>query len=127
MVLDESSCPRCGGALVPRGDEAPSCPRCGPSGPEPSVIGQQVGVKVSRRGRTALIAGLAVVAIGIAAAVTYYPIVRGRRSETRRGQQPPGRRPAGRRPKLGACRTREIPRSAASCGCSGTRRAAKRS
>ena len=75
MVRLETSCPQCGNVLTAGTTEASSCPNCGGQASAPGVVPRKIDAKVRRPGRTGLVAGLAVVAIGVAAAVCY-PIVR---------------------------------------------------
>jgi hypothetical protein len=75
MAHHEPSCPLCGNPREPGGTEALTCHYCGLPAPEPSVDARQSDVKESRPGRTALVAALSVLVIGIACAVSY-PMVR---------------------------------------------------
>ena len=104
------------------------CAHCGRSAAEASAVVPPARAKARRPVRTALVAGLAVVAIGDRGRGGLPDRARGAGASPDAERRPQrGREPDRRASCPAACPPRKIPPSAASCGCSRANPAARRS
>jgi tetratricopeptide (TPR) repeat protein len=76
MAHLETSCPHCGKPLDQSALKLSTCPHCGRPLSAAGALAAQVAARGPARGRTAVVAGLAVMAIGIAATVAF-PLFQG--------------------------------------------------